>query len=197
MGYGVSAYAVDDSVWEIVGSRSEELVSLLEWGADDLIEFLDDALATRRTDGRPMPDARATLRQLVMGEPLDARAGVAYAYWFVRMCESGQFLPNDAWVPIRMDFFHEVEHALERLGVVNVSVRNMVFGGLPIPLPPPEDFPGMGYTARKDMRALLERLSPVDLDAEPNRYLREAIAQLTGWLRTCADGELDLVCFYH
>lgn len=197
MGYGVMAYAVGEPVWETLGCRSEEMVSLLEWGADDLIEFLDEALATPRPGEPPLPDARTALRQLIMGEPLDGRAGVAYAYWFKQMCESGQFLRNDAWMPIRMAFFDDVEQALRRLGVTGVSVRDMVFGGLPVPLPPPDDFPGMGYTAAKDAGVLAERLGAVELSREPDRHLREAIEQLTGWLRTCAEGKLDLVCFYH
>lgn len=197
MGYGVMAYAVGEPVWQALGCRSEEMVDLLEWDAGDLIEFLDEALATPRPGQPPLPDARTALRQLVMGEPLDQRAGVAYAYWFKQMCESGEFLRNDAWMPIRMAFFDDVEQALRRLGVTGVSVRDIVFGGLPIPLPPPDDFPGMGCTPAKEARVLLERLSGVDLSSEPDRYVREAIEQLTGWLRTCADRGLDLVCFYH
>ena len=191
------AYAVGAPVWGILGCRSEEMVRLLEWGAEDLIEFLDEVLATPRPGEPPLPDARTALRQLVMGEPLDRRAGVAYAYWFKQMCESGEFLRNDAWLPIRMAFFDDVEQALRRLGVTGVSVQDIVFGGLPIPLPPPDDFPGMGYTAAADAQTLLERLSAADLSREPDRDVRKAIEQLAGWLRTCADAKLDLVCFYH
>jgi hypothetical protein len=197
MGYGVMAYAVDEAVWATIGCRSEEMVSLLEWGADDLVGFLDGVLAAKRPDGRPLPDARTALRQMVMGEPLDERAGVAYAYWFKRMCESGQFLRNDAWMPIRIQFFDDVEAALARAGAGGVSIRDMVFGGLPITLPPPDDFPGMGYTSTMDASALLAMLSAADLSSEPDRYVREAIDQARDWLRICADSKRDLVCFYH
>jgi hypothetical protein len=197
MGYGVMAYAVGDPVWATIGCRSEEVVSLYEWGADDLIEFLDEALAAKRSDGRPVPDARTALRQMVMGEEFDERAGIAYGYWFKRMCESGRFLRNDAWMPIRMEFFDDVQRGLDRAGVTGVSVRDMVFGGLPIPLPPPDDFPGMGCTSTVEAPTLLAKLGAADLSGEPDRYVREAIEQLRDWLRTCADSELDLVCFYH
>jgi hypothetical protein len=80
MGYGVMAYAVGEPVWSTIGGRSEEMVELCARGADDLIDFLDEALAAKRSAERPLPDARTALRQMVMGEPLDDRAGVAYAY---------------------------------------------------------------------------------------------------------------------
>ena len=184
MGYGVMPYAVGEPVWSTIGCRSEEMVDLCLWRADDLVEFLDGILAAKQSDGPPLPDARTALRQLVMGEPLDDRAGVAYGYWFERICEAGQILPNDAWMPIRLEFFDEVERGLARAGVSDFSVKAMVFGGLPIPLPPPEEFPGIGYTSTVDAVAWLERLHAADLSGEPDRYVREAIEQ-------------DLVCFYH
>jgi hypothetical protein len=197
MGYGVMAYAIGESVWATIGCRSEEMVELCARGADDLVEFIDEALAGKRTDQRPLPDARTALRQLVMGEPLDDRAGVAYAYWFKRMCDVGQFLPNDAWMPIRIDFFDDVDEALARAGVSDVSVRSMVFCGLPIPLPAPDDFPGMGYTSTVDAAARVALLDRADLSGEPDPDVRAAIEQLRGWLRVCAESDQDLVCFYH
>ena len=73
MGYGVRAYAVGAPVWETLGSRSEEIVELTEMGAADLIRFLDEELSAKPAGGRPLPDARTALRQMVMGEPLDER----------------------------------------------------------------------------------------------------------------------------
>lgn len=197
MGYGVMAYGVNEDVWGTLGCRSEEIVALTEMGAGNLIRFLDEELSAKPANGRPLPDARATLRQMVMGEPLDARAGVAYAYWFERMCEIGEFLPNDAWMPVRLEFFQEVQQGLTRAGVTGVSIRDIFYGRLPISLPPPDDFPIVGYTAAADAPALLARLRAADLTAEPDRYVREAIEQLIGWLQTCADNTLDLVTFYH
>jgi hypothetical protein len=94
------------------------------------------------------------------------------------MCVVGQFLPNDAWMPIRFDFFDHVDQALVQAGAGDISVRAMVFGGLPMPLPPPDDFPGMGYTSTVDAAA-------------------RVVEQVGGWLQVCANSGQDLVCFYH
>src|SRR5690606_24586907 len=130
------------------------MVVLTEMGAGDLIRFLDEELSAKPADGRPLPDARTALRQMVMGEPLDGRAGVAYAYWFERMCEIGECLPNDAWVRVRLDFFHEVQHGLTRAGVTDVSIHTILYAPLPISLPLPDDFPIIGYTAAADAPVL-------------------------------------------
>jgi hypothetical protein len=197
MGYGVMAYAVDDSVWGAVGSGSEELVELYLRDAQTEIESIDELLADLGPADPPLPDARTALRQLVMGQPYDQRAGVAYAYWFKHLCEDGQFLRNDAWMPIRVAFLEQVQGGLARAGVEGVSVSSMVFGGLPIRLPAPDDFPGMGYVSRTHAQIHLAAINAADLSAEPDRDVREAIEQLRDWLRVCAESGRDLVCFYH
>jgi hypothetical protein len=113
------------------------------------------------------------------------------------MCDAARFLPNDSWMPIRSDFFDQVDQALVQAGAGDISVRAMVFGGLPIPLPPPDDFPGMGYTSTVDAAARVAILDTADLSGEPDPDVREAIEQVSGWLRVCADSGQDLVCFYH
>jgi hypothetical protein len=45
--------------------------------------------------------------------------------------------------------------------------------------------------------ARLARLDAADLSGEPDPYVRQAIEQLAGWLRVCAESGRDLVCFYH
>lgn len=81
--------------------------------------------------------------------------------------------------------------------MTGVSIRDILYGRLPISLPPPDDFPIIGYTAAADAPVLLAKLRAGDVTGEPDRYIREAIEQLTGWLQTCADNQLDLVTFYH
>jgi hypothetical protein len=197
MGYGVMAYAIGDEVWHAVGAGSEELLELYLHGADDTVASIDELLAGLGPVEPPLPDARQALRHLVMGEPYHPRAGFAYAYWFKHLCEDGQFLRNDAWMPIRVAFLDEVQDGLTRAGVTGVSVSAMVFGGLPIALPAPDDFPGMGYVSRADAPAQLAAIDAGDLSAVPDPHVREAIEQLRGWLQVCADSGRDLVCFYH
>jgi hypothetical protein len=198
MGYGVMAYAIDDDVWGVVGARSEELLRLCLRGAEDTIASIDEFVADFGAVEPPLPDARTALRHLVMGEPYHPRAGFAYAYWFERLCEDGgQSLRNDAWMPIRMAFLEQVQEGLTSAGVTGVSINAIVFGGLPIALPAPDDFPGMGYVARADAPAQLAAIDAGDVSVVPDPYVREAIAQLRDWLRYCADSGRDLVCFYH
>jgi hypothetical protein len=199
MGYGVMAYAVDDAMWGVIGSRSDELFELSARGSAQVAEFLDERLPTAYGAGTP-PPAIEFLRHLVMGGPYDRRAGVAYGYWLKHLAESyGELLPNDCWVPAGTRFVDEVEAALVAAGVPTgrLSLSRLFFDGPPMELPPPDDFPGIGFMSRTDAPEAVRALDDADLSALPDPEILESVDQLRGWLSTCADSRRDLLCFYH
>jgi hypothetical protein len=88
--------------------------------------------------------------------------------------------------------------ALESVGVAEKTLRlsNLMNRGSPVPLPMIEDFPGIGYMTLQEIQAALAAFGEEQLVAVKDEEVREALAEVRGWLETCeATGE-DLICFY-
>lgn len=201
MGYGFMAYAIDlDALKAIVGSGKQPALdeALADFGNE--AAGIDALLESHSDETNPLPTARDALRQLIMGERLDDRIGFAYAYCLKHLCQvHGEFLDNSTWYPAPPPFLDEVQTALEGAGVPRqtFSVDRLSDGGSPIPIPPVDDFPGIGFVARPAVREAFDALSRVKLDDIADDDVRESIVGLTGWLATCRDRNCDLVCFYH
>jgi hypothetical protein len=200
MGYGVMAYAVRlEQIAGCVGARDPLLLSAL---LEDFraARAIDELLAGATDgDGEP-PTARDVLRHLVMDEPSKPGIGFAYGYCFKHICERyGEFLDNAAWYPIGFDFVEEVQAELARQGVTDdaLSVADLVWGGAPVPLPPIDDFPGIGHLPRARIPAALATLAAVDLAKAADPEVRAGLTELSGWLTECAHTDRDLICFYH
>lgn len=200
MGYGVMAYAVRlERVAGCVGARDPLLLAAL---LEDFrtARTIDTLLADAVTgDGEP-PDAREVLRHLVMDEPARPGLGFAYGYCFQHICDRyGEPLDNSAWYPIGFDFVEEVQAELGRQGVTDdaLSVADLVWGGAPVPLPPIEDFPGIGHLPRARIPATLATLDRVDLGRDMDPDIRAGLVGLNRWLTDCVATDRDLVCFYH
>jgi hypothetical protein len=199
MGYGVMAYAVRlERVAGCLGARDPDVLAAL---LEDFraARTIDDLLADVVVEGGP-PTARDVLRHLVMDEPPRPGIGFAYGYCFKHICERyGEPLDNSAWYPIGFDFVEEVQAELGRQGVTDdaLSVADLVWGGPPVPLPPIDDFPGIGHLPRTRIPATLATLKGVDLSLAADPEVRAGLAGLGRWLSDCAASDRDLICFYH
>jgi hypothetical protein len=71
-----------------------------------------------------------------------------------------------------------------------------MYRGAPVAIPEPDDFPFIGYLKAAEVGPALRALRAADF-AELSPEVREAVAELTGWLEACSRGASDLVCFYH
>ena len=201
MGYGVMAYAVPlELVSGCVGARDPGLLATLlaDFGAAPAIdELLADARSPASED---LPTARELLRHLVMDEPARSGLGFAYGYCFKYLCDRyGEFLDNSAWYPIGFDFVEEVQAELGRQGISDdvLSVADLVWGGAPVPLPPIDDFPGIGHLTRARVPTARAILAGVDLTRVADPGVRSGLSGLAGWFDDCLRAGLDLVCFYH
>ena len=192
MGYGIVPYAFKSSYWSMFGSG--DLTNIEQWDmeADDL----DASLADGTGDDELLPDARQSLRQMIMGEPLDEHSGYLYGYWLEEFCKCEALLPNGACMPFGKDLPQLVQEGLSRAGVAGVSVLSIMYNDPPIKLPI-ADWPGIGYTAHSEILSLLEAFKGCNLEAEPDWQVRASMLELRGWLCFCAERKLDLVCFYH
>ena len=60
----------------------------------------------------------------------------------------------------------------------------------------PRDLPAIGYLKAAEVGPALRAVEAADLGA-PDPVVREAVAEVRGWLGSSVRSACDLVCFYH
>ena len=139
------------------------------------------------------------LRHLIMDEPYREEAGFAYGYGLELLCRQiGKTLPNGGWSAVRGDWFDTVAAGLRGCGVYSsaLSIRDLAFRGPPVPLPPIDEFPAIGYLTAAEIGTARAALAAADLSRLEEDEVVPAIRQVNGWLDACAEASRDLVCFY-
>lgn len=213
MSYILSPIAVDlKQVAALIGSRSEPTLATLiekfegkfdrydERAADSLDDNdEDDGEEDEDEDREPLTMA-TVLRQLVNSEAYDESLGFMYGYGLEFLCRHlGRSLPNGHWSSMRAEWAEKADAALDELGVAKEKLRverHLMYRGSPFPLPSIDDFPTIGYLQREEIAAALAAFDADMADQVEDEGLREALAELRGWLQTCAERGCDLICFY-
>jgi hypothetical protein len=203
MGYILTPIAVDlKQVTGVIGSKNKRLLSTLikEFGGE--FEQIDE-MAADFVDEMDEEDGATTVRdaltQMVMGQEYNEELGFVYGYALEFVCRHfGEYLPNGNWSAMRSEWAHKADKALEKAGVGAEALRlsRLMNRGAPVPLPLIEDFPGIGYMTRKEIDAALLAFGADQLVAVKDAAVREALAEVRGWLQTCAASKRDLICFY-
>ncbi len=200
MGYIVIPIAVDlDEVKNAIGSKDQALLATLKEvcasNLDQIDELLENALDE---DAEPL-SADDVLRHLIMGEPYREEAGFAYGYCFEILCQHfGDRLPNGEWSAMRSAWFDTVQAALETAGVSGktFSVTTLVYRGPPVEMPEIDDFPGIGYLTKAEVKKFRDVLAAADLSKVENQEAVSSIEQIRSWLDECARSRRDLVCTF-
>jgi hypothetical protein len=109
--------------------------------------------------------------------------------------EAGTWLPNEAFMPIRLEYLETVSAEQRRLGISERwTVMSVVFNGPPIAIPEPDDFPVIGHLAADQVGAALAQHRDLVTEAsEPS----PAVEEFMGWLDACHRTGRDFVCFYY
>ncbi len=200
MSYILTPIAVDlKQVAGVIGSRNKRLVAALLKEFGDDFEQIDAMAADYADDGEEATTVRDALTQMVMGEPYNEAVGFVYGYTLEYICRHfGELLPNGEWSAMRSEWAEKADRALKAAGVGEKVLRlsRLMSRGSPVPLPEIEDFPGIGYMDLPEIEAALAALPEDKLAAVKEKELRAALAEVLGWLQTCADSRRDLICFY-
>jgi hypothetical protein len=139
------------------------------------------------------------LRHLIMDEPYRAEAGFAYGYGLELLSRQiGKTLPNGGWSAVRGDWFDTVAAGLRGCGVYSsaFSIRDLAFRGPPVPLPPIDEFPAIGYLTEAEIGTARAALGAADFSRLEDEEVVAAIRQVNSWFDACAEASRDLVCFY-
>jgi hypothetical protein len=193
MSYGFMVYSVDlDKFTAAFGSKDDKLRRMISGRFKGEFKSYDE---DRDEGALPLRDA---LRQLIMGDALDPRSGSTYAYACKLVCEHfGKFMPNAPLLPIRLQFIDDVDDALREMGVFEVvSLSKLAYRGLPLDLPPPDDFPMTGHMTSAEVRIARERLDAATYGGD-HRDIAEAIDCIRDWLQAASDRGHAMVSFVH
>ena len=197
MGYCLHPFAIDlDRLTRVVGCRDASLFAALFERFGHRFAPIDE-LAADHVEGERGITVRTALTHLVMGEPYREEFGFVCGYALELLCEHfGEQLPNGQWSAMRSDWFTQVDAALVAAGLGGLSVTGLAFRGPPVVLPDIPDFPAVGYLTRAEVVDNLTAFAEGRVAGVGDPELRAAVAQVQGWLQTCARNGRGLVTFY-
>jgi hypothetical protein len=200
MGYHLTPIAVDlDALRIALGSRDAALIGKLRGRFYAETKKIDRVLKEAIDPDDEPCSTGEVLRHLIMGEPYRQDAGFAYGYCLELISRQiGKTLPNGSWTALRNDWFDNIAAALRKSGVNSsaLSIRDLAFRGSPVPLPPIDEFPGIGYLTAAEIGTARAALAAADLTRAQGEEVLAAIHQVHGWLDACAESNRDLLCFY-
>lgn len=167
---------------------------------DEDVEEEDDEPVRELTAG-------AALVQMVLGGTKDPLQNSKYGYTLNLLCEDLGTVPDhDSWCTIRGAAFDTVDAILKKIGIDPKTFSThqfLVNRGAPVSIPKAENFPFIGYLERKEIPSILGRLDSAKIESEiqgedkyDQEWIRNAIAELRGWLEACLKSDRDLICFY-
>ncbi len=177
MSYVLMPFMIDLSkLRAAVGSKDAALVQAIRAHNPEEFTKVD------RERGLSLGDA---LSRLVMGEKLGNEKTYQYGYALEALCRHlGEVIRPDTWGGVRWA-------AMEDTGVEAVMES-----GPPVPLPPNDDFPTIGYLEVGDIRRRLKEADGNGM-TNPDSDLQELLTEFEGWLRQAASNGKDLIFFYH
>jgi hypothetical protein len=184
MSMALTLYLVElERVHAAIGSRDDKLRRQISGRFKDDFARADEYFDHEISGGAPT--RRDALRAVIEGGPFDRAHGFQYAYAYQAICRHfGAYLDNNWFSPFRGSWVEDVDRGLERLGMTP-RVMTFMYGGLPEPLPRPDDFPSYGeWSPELCRRGLAEwQAATAEQRAAVDREALSAIESCVGWMR--------------
>lgn len=208
MSYGVSPIAVSlaevEAMIESHGSSTGFFSRLFGSSTDRLIKAIRRKFSYRFEEDEVFDEDEPTLdvvlAELLGGIQLHHDYGHKYAYALELLClHFGEQMDNSAWSAMHLDWFDHVYHSLQSSGVCRDGidlVRKLFERGSPVCIPPPDDFPGIGYLRINEIQRALDYLNGAKIEKIDDE-VHESVAQMKQWFDFCLDRDCDFVCFYY
>lgn len=171
------------------------------WQFDEMGEDLDDGGDDEDVPAGNSITMKEALRHLIMGEVYNPKAGFMYGFALMFICRHiGAALPNDHWCSLSgWSWFPDVDKALGDLGVPEGRLRvqeHLTRRGSPVPIPPIEDFPAIGYLRQDEIRLAAGDLDEGKIKSVESEPMRRGLDELLAWVRECQETKRDLICFH-
>ncbi|HRI67769.1 MAG TPA: hypothetical protein PK156_26210 [Polyangium sp.] len=189
MGYGFMIWAVDtNKLRQVAGSKDEKLRRMIGGRFKRDIARLDDMFDS--------PNTYEALQQIVDGTIPEGARGSVYSYAFKLLVEHfGKFQDNSCVYPWNSPDFKAIDAALTEMGVP-FKFDTLQWGGLPVKLPSPDDFPCTGWVSPEDVKKVDAAFAKATYSGTDNE-VRDLVAAMQGWFRNAAAKDWGLVSYYH
>jgi hypothetical protein len=180
MSSGINVYAVPLArLTQVVGSRDRSMIEAIVKANDDFLSGIGDI----------DPDAELTCADavagLINGDPPGDAPGYLYGYAVEAICwYVGEELPNICPISGASDWIEQVDALLEGKGIP-LRLNALVYGGSPVSIPAPDDYPFIGNWSAAELAAARTPLENADLtDAGPE--MTATLQQIRGWVEATA-----------
>jgi hypothetical protein len=174
-------YAVaDERLKQVVGSRDKALADAIVASQEHLLSSVDEI------DEESELKAADALRELIDGQLSGDGGGYLYGYALKAICAHiGQELPEISGVAGASDWMNEVDGVLESKGLP-MTLNALVYGGSPVEIPEPDDYPFIGKWDASKVPAALASFRAADLSDVEDDEIAETITQMRQWLEAAA-----------
>ena len=179
MGYHTSIYAVDlQRLRSAFGSNDTQLLDEIAETCREAFAESNEWFATEIANGALTREA--ALAELIRGT-LSAAESSAFQYGYAL-----ETLCRHVGTQLETDMLGEI-------GGIGLA-DELATSGPPVPIPPPDDFPVMGYLTHQQAAAELHRIA-ASPPSHPEPSVRLAIEQLRSCLEHASRQRVDLVAF--
>src|SRR5688572_30061782 len=174
MGSAINVCAVPlGRLREIVGSRDRAVIDAVVEGQADFLQSIDDI------DEETEMSCAEAVAERVNGEVSEGGPGYLYGYALEAICwHVGEELPNMGPISGASDWIEEVDGVLEGKGIP-VRLSELVYGGSPVEIPEPDDYPGIGEWSAEQVAAARAAFAGAEL-GDLDEEMREMLGQIRG-----------------
>jgi hypothetical protein len=190
MSSAIDVYAVpDERLKRAIGSRDRALADAVFAAHRDFFSDVDEI------DDESELKAVDALRELIDGQPSGNGGGYLYGYALKAICAHlGEQLPNVWGIAGASDWIEEVDRNLAAKSLP-LKLSDLVYGGSPVPIPEPDDYPFIGRWAAGDVARAVPAFRAANLSGIDSR-IAETINQMRSWLeRAVKSSDTSLVGF--
>lgn len=180
MSSAINVYAVSvQRLEQILGSRDRALIDAIVARTADFLASIDEI------DDEAELTCADAVADLINGETSEDAPGYLYGYALEAICAHvGVELPNICPIVRATDWIEEVDAILDRKGIP-IRLERLVFGGSPVPIPEPDDYPAIGHWPAADITGALAAFVAIDV-SDIAADMAETIAQVRDWLKRAA-----------
>lgn len=189
MSYCLTVYAVSvEHLQRVLGSRDEKLIQRIAEENDYFFSRIDEI------DDEAGLSCADALTQMIRGEVSDDAPGYLYGYALKAICAAvGSELPAIYDIVGTGDWSDEVDQALKQAGAP-VRLTQLMYGGSPVPIPEPDDFPSIGNWSPAQVQAASAALKIADLAGDTE--MAHTLRQIQGWSDiACNQPQTSLIGF--
>ena len=180
MSSGINVYAVTlERLKQVVGSRDQAAIDAIVKGHEDFLSSIDDI------DEEAELTCADAVAELINGDLSEDAPGYLYGYAVEAICSHvGEELPNVCPIAGASDWIEEVDALLEDKGIP-VRLNGLVYGGSPVSIPEPDDYPFIGKWTTDELASAKTAFESADLtNVDPE--MAETLQQMRGWIEAAA-----------